>query len=98
MCGIAGVIGPARAEEMVRVMTRTLRHRGPDSEGFFADADAAIALGHRRLAVLDLNDRARQPMTSRDGRWTVVLNGEIFNYKDLASELGGSLDRKSTRL
>ncbi len=54
----------------------------------FVDEAAGVALGHRRLAVLDLSEAGRQPMTSRDRRWTIVLNGEIFNYLDLWAALG----------
>jgi len=63
------------------------RHRGPDSEGFFASED--VALGHCRLAILDLSDLGAQPMTSEDGRFTITFNGEIFNYVELRRELGG---------
>jgi len=87
MCGIAGVIGDLRASELVRGMIEVQRHRGPDGEGLFTGDD--IALGHRRLAILDLSDRGAQPMTSADGRFTIVLNGEIFNYVELRRELGG---------
>jgi hypothetical protein len=70
-------------------MTEAQRHRGPDGGGLFSDPQAGLALGHRRLAILDLSEAGRQPMTSRDGRWTLVLNGEIFNYLELRRELGG---------
>ena len=91
MCAIAGVIGDSRAAELVRGMIETQRHRGPDGEGVYAvdDREQSIALGHRRLAILDLSDAGRQPMTSDDGRWTMVLNGEIFNYVELRRQLGG---------
>jgi asparagine synthase (glutamine-hydrolysing) len=90
MCGIAGIAGftqPGNVAEQVRRMTRALEHRGPDGEGYFTSG--GIALGHRRLAILDLTSAGRQPMTSRDGRFTLVLNGEIFNYLELRDELRG---------
>jgi asparagine synthase (glutamine-hydrolysing) len=87
MCGIGGVIGDRRAAELVHGMIEVQRHRGPDGEGLFTSGD--VALGHRRLAILDLTDRGAQPMTSEDGRFTIVLNGEIFNYLELRHELGG---------
>jgi asparagine synthase (glutamine-hydrolysing) len=87
MCGIAGVIGDRRAAELVRGMIEVQRHRGPDGEGVFTDD--GIALAHCRLAILDLSPSGAQPMTSEDGRWTIVLNGEIFNYVELRRELGG---------
>src|SRR5208283_3693920 len=90
MCGIAGVVAreDGRAEEIVRQMTGSLRHRGPDGQGLFTDRGANLALGHRRLAILDLTDAGRQPMLSRDQRWAMVFNGEIFNYLELRAELG----------
>lgn len=72
-------------------MLATQQHRGPDGEGLWTDPDAPITLGHRRLAIVDLSDRAAQPMTSRDGRWTIVFNGEIFNYRELARQLAAPL-------
>src|SRR5579863_2454335 len=86
MCAIAGVIGRADGPELVRGMIAAQRHRGPDDEGVFVQP--GIALGHRRLAILDLSEAGRQPMTSRDGRWTMVLNGEIFNYREIGAMLG----------
>jgi asparagine synthase (glutamine-hydrolysing) len=84
MCGIAGTIGfDAR---VIDGMTERLRHRGPDGGATFIDGD--FAMGHRRLAILDLSDAGRQPMMSRDGRFAIALNGEIFNYLELRSELG----------
>jgi asparagine synthase (glutamine-hydrolysing) len=88
MCGIAGVMGDRRAAEQVRAMVDVQRHRGPDGQGFFLDR--GIALGHSRLAILDLSAGGAQPMTSEDGRWTLVLNGEIFNYVELRQQLGGA--------
>jgi asparagine synthase (glutamine-hydrolysing) len=72
---------------LVEAMLGDLGHRGPDGAGVFVDGD--LALGHRRLAILDLSERGGQPMSSRDGRWTIALNGEIFNYLELRDELSG---------
>jgi asparagine synthase (glutamine-hydrolysing) len=96
MCAIAGVIGDGRAAGLVRGMIEIQRHRGPDGEGFFLDSPGGdpsshMALGHRRLAILDLSAAGAQPMTSADGRWTIVLNGELFNYIELRRELSGPL-------
>ena len=77
--------------EVVEEMTEMLRHRGPDGGGMFIDGD--FAMGHRRLAILDLSDAGRQPMLSRDGRFAIALNGEIFNYLELRTELG--LERRT---
>jgi asparagine synthase (glutamine-hydrolysing) len=95
MCGIAGVIGRADAREQVARMIAVLAHRGPDGSGIFA-ADRETALGHARLAILDLSPAGAQPMTSRDGRWTIVCNGEIFNYRELRGELDAGPWRSSS--
>jgi asparagine synthase (glutamine-hydrolysing) len=81
------MVGSPQNLASVRRMTGALGHRGPDGEGYF-DGEG-VALGHRRLAILDLSPAGAQPMHSRDGRWTIVLNGEIFNYRELRAELGG---------
>jgi asparagine synthase (glutamine-hydrolysing) len=86
MCAIAGVVGRADGAELVRGMIAAQRHRGPDDGSVLVQPGAA--LGHRRLAILDLSRAGRQPMTSRDGRWTLVLNGEIFNYREIGAMLG----------
>ncbi len=88
MCGISGIFnlsGSPVSHQEIRAMTDSLAHRGPDGEGYFVDGP--IALGHRRLAILDTSARANQPMTSRDGEWTVVFNGCIYNFIDLRQEL-----------
>jgi len=68
-------------------MLAAVRHRGPDGDGIFMSPDATAALGHRRLAIIDLSTRASQPMTTEDGRYTIVFNGEIYNYVELGREL-----------
>ena len=92
MCGIAGMVGRRHdVAVLVDQMTAALAHRGPDGAGCFRsltpDGRAVLALGHRRLAILDLSETGRQPMTTRDGRWTLALNGEIFNYVELRAQL-----------
>lgn len=91
MCGIAGVFG---VREPTRVATRladALAHRGPDDAGveavIGADGEFCGALAHRRLSILDLSAAGHQPMVSHDGRFTIALNGEIYNYKALRTEL-----------
>ena len=99
MCGIAGILrhGPASADdEVVRAMLGRLRMRGPDGEGLASEGP--LTLGHRRLAILDLSDAARQPMATRDGRFLVSFNGEIYNFRELLGEMGidpGSLRTSS---
>jgi len=87
MCAIAGLVGLSGpdASAQVGAMLAAQRHRGPDGSGLLCDGVAV--LGHARLAVLGLGDAGRQPMTSRDGRWSMVFNGEIFNYLELRMQL-----------
>src|SRR6476646_6496578 len=89
MCGLAGILDLTGAPDADRAgvldaMTRTLIHRGPDDEGRFADEH--IALGHRRLSIIDV-EHGRQPIDNEDGSVWVVLNGEIYNYRDLRALL-----------
>jgi len=85
MCGIAGIVGPNNTEGNIKTMVSCLDHRGPDGKGTYVDS--MIGLGHSRLAILDLSDAAKQPMFSPEGRFSLVYNGEIYNYKELRSEL-----------
>lgn len=93
MCGFAGILDFRRTktagelEDEVRIMAATLRHRGPDDEGIWTDAGAGAAFGHRRLAVLDLSPAGHQPMLSTSGRYVINYNGEIYNHRELRSEL-----------
>lgn len=92
MCGIAGLFRPGGGDpwglaNCVSVMTATLFKRGPDADGIWADNDSGIALGHRRLAILDLSDAGAQPMRSACGRFTLTFNGEIYNHLAIRSEL-----------
>ncbi len=86
MCGIAGFAG-GFVEGLAPRMNALQEHRGPDGSGVFEDPPGGIALAHRRLAILDLSGQAAQPMTSPDGRWVLIYNGEIYNYRDLRREL-----------
>ena len=89
MCGIAGCLalgletGPDQAW-LTRALDR-IHHRGPDDDGVYTDAD--VALGFRRLSILDLSQAGHQPMRSADGRFWMLFNGEIYNYVELAAEL-----------
>src|SRR5438128_1129544 len=89
MCGIAGIVHASdshpRESRTIRRMTDSLLHRGPDSSGFWERGHAS--LGHRRLKIIDLSDRAAQPMQTSDGRFVIVYNGELYNYKDLRRTL-----------
>ena len=84
MCGIAGIVGGAPPKpELLERMARCMAHRGPDGQRTWSDADAGLAF--RRLAVIDLDERSMQPMHL--GPWHLVLNGEIYNYRELRAEL-----------
>ncbi|MBF0323978.1 MAG: asparagine synthase (glutamine-hydrolyzing) [Alphaproteobacteria bacterium] len=92
MCGLTGFIeaGGNSAEVLearVRAMADTLRHRGPDDDGVWVDAAAGLALGFRRLSIIDLSPAGHQPMVSDDGRFVIVFNGEAYNFKDLRATL-----------
>lgn len=92
MCGLAGFVGfsasgglPAR--RVLRAMTDAIVHRGPDAEGRWLDDEAEVALGHRRLSIVDLSPAGAQPMASPSGRYIVVFNGEVYNHLGLRAEL-----------
>jgi len=92
MCGINGVLdftnGRFRVSE--RYLTRmrdVMSHRGPDGAGIYMSEDGRVGLGHRRLAIIDLSEKAAQPMTNEDGTLWVVFNGEIYNHAEIRAEL-----------
>ncbi|HEX8841513.1 MAG TPA: asparagine synthase (glutamine-hydrolyzing) [Sphingomicrobium sp.] len=88
MCGIAGILSPsAPSAELLERMGRALAHRGPDDEGAWLDAEAGVGLANRRLAIIDLSPAGHQPIHSSDGRFVLTFNGEIYNHRDLRSEL-----------
>ena len=92
MCGIAGFLsrGQSSADELgqrVRAMTATLSQRGPDADGFWIDEQTGVAIGHRRLSIIDLSDAGTQPMHSSDARWVMSYNGELYNTAELRREV-----------
>jgi len=92
MCGIAGFfraggLAGSTAGIIAERLSKTLQHRGPDDAGTWVDGDAGIALGHRRLAVLELSTAGRQPMISASGRYVIVFNGEIYNHLEIRTEI-----------
>jgi asparagine synthase (glutamine-hydrolysing) len=89
MCGIAGLVGDF-VPGLIDRMNAAQAHRGPDGSGVFESPRSQVALGHVRLAILDLSEEAAQPMTSADGRFTLVYNGEIYNYRELRASLASS--------
>ena len=99
MCGITGLslAHPMEwAEHRIAEMTSSIRHRGPDSDGHFANATQTTWLGFRRLAIRDLDPRANQPMISASGRTAVVFNGEIYNVDELISKFLPGVARRTT--
>ncbi|MBU9162028.1 asparagine synthase (glutamine-hydrolyzing) [Burkholderia multivorans] len=92
MCGIDGFLNSVAFDEetargTLARMTASLAHRGPDAQGLWVDPAAGIALGHRRLAIVDLSVHGRQPMASACGRYVMVFNGEIYNHRELRAQL-----------
>lgn len=87
MCGIVGIFGSDWKAEDIASMVSSQRHRGPDGSGIYLDPNHNAALGHNRLSIIDLSEAGRQPMFSKDGRLSLVLNGEIYNYLELRSAL-----------
>jgi asparagine synthase (glutamine-hydrolysing) len=88
MCGIAGIFNTDGApvdRRVIKSMTDAIAHRGPDGEGYYVNG--GVALGHRRLAIIDLSDNARQPMCNEDRTVWLTYNGEIYNFKGLRKEL-----------
>ena len=88
MCGLNGIITQAPItdiEKRIDSMNAAIQHRGRDSKGTMVQED--IALGHRRLSIIDLKNSGKQPMTSASGQWTIVFNGEIYNFQDIKRQL-----------
>ena len=97
MCGIAGIAGPgveAIYKKAMPPMMKAIAHRGPDAEGVWADK--GVALGHRRLSILDLSDAGKQPMADSSGTLQLVFNGEIYNFQAIKAQLSGVTFRSGT--
>ncbi|MHB8813054.1 MAG: asparagine synthase (glutamine-hydrolyzing) [Steroidobacteraceae bacterium] len=93
MCGLVGFVGSTGASSQAALtalaarMSARLAHRGPDDEGFWVDTHCGVALGHRRLSIIDLSSHGAQPMCSHSGRYLLAYNGEIYNHLELRQEL-----------
>jgi asparagine synthase (glutamine-hydrolysing) len=91
MCGINGIVSfgadapPVDRDELLRTR-EAMRSRGPDGAGVWFSNDGRTGLGHRRLSIIDVNERASQPMVSRDGRFVLTFNGEVYNFAELRAE------------
>ncbi|MGP5439698.1 asparagine synthase (glutamine-hydrolyzing) [Psychrobacter faecalis] len=97
MCGITGFFKekifplPEEVQYSLQKMTDAIRHRGPDSEGFWYDSDSKVAFGHRRLSILDLSEAGNQPMLSDDDRYVIAFNGEIYNHLEIRQEIESAI-------
>lgn len=87
MCGISGIFGNSASRARIEAMIATQQHRGPDAEGAFVSESGIAAFGHNRLSIIDTSSAGIQPMTSPQGRYHIVFNGEIYNYRELKAEL-----------
>jgi len=101
MCGIAGIwefVGkPGGCLPIAEAMAESLAHRGPDDAGVWADDAECLALGHRRLSILDLSPAGHQPMGTEDGNSWIVFNGEVYNFAEIAKDLEAEGDRLRSR-
>jgi asparagine synthase (glutamine-hydrolysing) len=80
-------LSEAQLFDSVSRMTDQIRHRGPDDSGIWADQSRGVALGFRRLSIIDLSENGHQPMTSASGRFVIVFNGEVYNYERIRARL-----------
>ncbi len=88
MCGIAGAFSTQGVnEQLMKQATDVMLHRGPDAGGYFINEEKKVILGHRRLSIIDLSTGANQPMASSCGRYIMVYNGEVYNFKELSKKL-----------
>src|ERR1035437_6381101 len=86
MCAIKGFT--FKNEELARLMNAETKHRGPDGSHIWSDE--FVTLGHNRLSIIDISVASDQPMMSKDGRYVIVYNGELYNFKEIRKELGES--------
>src|SRR6188508_1122883 len=92
MCGITGfwvTSASSDLEEIANRMAMAIRYRGPDDSGTWSDGTAGVAFGFRRLAIIDLSEQGHQPMVSASGRFVIIFNGEVFNFRAIRNELEG---------
>jgi asparagine synthase (glutamine-hydrolysing) len=95
MCGINGFVSSCYHEEHIVRMNRALKHRGPDADGVYLNKEKGIGLGHTRLSILDTSSSANQPMFSKNNKYVVVFNGEIYNFKEIAHQIDVNLNTAS---
>src|SRR5690349_14715590 len=87
MCGIAGILSFKNNadQEAIGRMTKAMAHRGPDAEGFYVEGP--LAFGHLRLSIIDLSEAANQPFKDASGRYIIIFNGEIYNYRAVKQKI-----------
>ncbi|MES2779033.1 MAG: asparagine synthase (glutamine-hydrolyzing) [Bacteroidota bacterium] len=90
MCGITGILFHPMASTLIEKMVAVQHHRGPDATKIYLSENNHCALGHNRLSIIDLSEQGNQPMFSKDKRYVLVFNGEVYNYRELKKELQGS--------
>jgi asparagine synthase (glutamine-hydrolysing) len=97
MCGVVGFITSKNlvTPALITGMASALVHRGPDDSGYWLDQSLGVALGHRRLSIVDLSPAGHQPMQSRDGRYVLAFNGEVYNFQELRQELESARGREA---
>ena len=96
MCGIAGFINKSWSEQELHRMNDTIAHRGPDAEGVYYNKTVGLGIAHRRLSILDVTANANQPFYSSCGRFIMVYNGEVYNFKEVGLELANESGFKAT--
>ena len=91
MCGIVGFQGNigniSEIDKVIKLMMNSIRYRGPDSCGNWVDPEHEIVMAHQRLSIIDLSKSGHQPMTSKNERYVISFNGEVYNYRSLRKEL-----------
>jgi asparagine synthase (glutamine-hydrolysing) len=88
MCGISGIVGNVDSGSYkIKLMIKALRHRGPDNQDYYEDKGRGVYLGHNRLSIIDLSDKASQPMFDASGDYIIVFNGEIYNHEEIRKSL-----------
>ena len=100
MCGIAGFINKKKKDSLkedIEKMLSVIEHRGPDDSGVYVNENNRVALGHRRLSIIDLSEMGRQPMEYLD-RYCITFNGEIYNYQELKRELQQAIHSRQIRI
>lgn len=95
MCAILGIAGKLPAQKKIEKARDAMSHRGPDDAGLYYSPEEGVALGHRRLSIIDLSEAGHQPFFSNDGRFVITFNGEIYNYLEIKKELDGKYDFKT---